>query len=181
MCIRDRVERPAWLEFTQKNVGDEGEDSDVNPGTGQTDAVNISSSPFLFVDAGLIPSPNITTTPDPSVELPIAQVGPVRSGRLLYRHIGNFYQDSCLIYASADPVVLAQIPGCATVPHTVTGGGAMLSLERLKKIQAQISKTPARFNYASNLFSDKLPARGEPVNELQEFWARLNQTKWVYD
>jgi SdrD B-like domain/Protein of unknown function (DUF3048) C-terminal domain len=174
-------EKSAWLEFAQKNVGDEGMDSDVDPATGQTDTIDVSSSSLLFWDAGLIPSTNVTPTPDPSVELPAAQVGPVRSGRLLYRHIGNFYQDSCLIYASADPVVLAQIPGCATVPHTVSGGGAMLSLERMKRIQEQISRKPSRFNYTSNLFSEEPPTGGKPVNELYEFWARLNQTKWVYD
>ena len=174
-------EKPSWLEFAQKNIGDEGTDSDVDQATGRTDAVRLSTPSLLFWDAGLILSPNMTPTPDPSVELPAAQVGPVRSGRLLYRHIGNFYQDSCLIYASADPVVLEQIPGCAVVPHTDTGGGAMLALERMKRIQEQISKKPLRFNYASNLFSEEPPAEGQPANELHEFWARLNQTKWVYD
>src|SRR5215212_5940367 len=176
-----KFEKPAWLEFAPKNMGDEAADSDTDPTTGKTDAVSIASSSFLFLDTGLVSSPNLTPTPDPSVELPAAQVGPVRSGRLLYRHIANFYQDSCLIYASADPVVLAQIPGCATVPHTVTGGGAMLSLERMKKIQAQISRKSPRFNYTSNLFSEEPPTGGQPANELHEFWARLNQTKWVYD
>jgi hypothetical protein len=174
-------EKPSWLEFARRNVGDEDTDSDVDPLTGRTDVVNITGSSLLFWDTGLVPSPNGTPAPDPSIELPVAQVGPVRSGRLLYRHIGNFYQDSCLIYASADPVVLAQIPGCATVPHSVTGGGAMLSLERMKRIQEQISRKPPRFNYASNLFSDEPPQAGKPVNELHEFWANLNQTKWVYD
>jgi DUF3048 family protein len=153
----------------------------VEPATGQTEVINVTSSSLLYWDAGLIPSSNVTPTPDPSVELPAAQVGPVRSGRLLYRHIGNFYQDSCLIYASADPIVLEQIPGCATVPHTIAGGGAMLSIERMKKIQVQISRKPPRFNYTGNLFSEDVPSGGKPVNEVHEFWARLNQTKWVYD
>jgi len=178
---RVRFEMPAGLEFASQNAGDEGSDSDADPATGRTDLINVSSS-FLFLDAGLVPSSNGTPTPDPSLELPLAQVGPVRSGRLLYRHLGNLYQDSCLIYASADPVVLAQIPGCATVPHTISGGGAMLSLERLKRIQEQVSnRRPKRFDYASNLFSEQAPTEGKPANELDEFWARLNQTKWVYD
>jgi hypothetical protein len=143
--------------------------------------VEVGSSSLLFWDAGLVISPNGAPTADPSAELPAAQIGPVRSGRLLYRHIGNFFQDSCLIYASADPVVLAQIPGCATVPHTISGGGAMLSIERMKRIQEQISRKPSKFNYASNLFSERPREEGKPVNELHEFWARLNQTKWVYD
>ena len=176
-----KFEKPAWLEFAPKNFGTEDMDSDVDPATGQTDTMNISSSTFLLVDAGLVASPNSPPTLDPSTKLPTAQVGPVRSGRLVYRHIGNFYQDSCLIYASADPVVLEQIPGCATVPHTIAGGGAMLSIERMKKIQNQISRKPPRFNYTSNLFSETPSTGGKPVNELSEFWARLNQTKWVYD
>jgi len=176
-------EKPSWLEFAQKNVGEEGTDSDVDQATGQINAVEVSraASPLLFWDAGLVSSPNMTPTPDPSVELAAEEVGPVRSGRLLYRHIGNFYQDSCLIYASADPVVLAQIPGCAVVPHTDTGGGAMLALERMKRIQEQVTRDSPRHNYASNLFSAMIPAEGQPANELHEFWARLNQSKWVYD
>jgi len=178
-------EKPAWLEFARKNVRDEGADSDVDPATGQTDPIGVLSKSLLFWDAGLVPSPNATPPPDPSVELPAAQVGPVRSGRMLYRHIGNFYQDSCLIYASADQYVLARIPGCATLPHTVTGGGAMLTVERMERIQEQVakkaSKKPLPFEYASNLFSEKPPAGGKPVSELHEYWSRLNQSKWVYD
>jgi len=174
-----KFEKPAWLEFAQINVGEEATDSDVEPETGQIGPVDVVSFSLNFWDAGLFPSPNGTATSD--AELPAAQVGPVRSGRLLYRHIGNFYQDSCLIYASADPVVLAQIPGCATVPHTVTGGGAMLSIERMQRIQEQITKDTPRHNYTGNLFSDAPPDGGQPANELHEFWARLNQTKWLYD
>jgi hypothetical protein len=91
------------------------------------------------------------------------------------------YQDSCLIYASADPVVLAQIPGCATVAHTVKGGGAMLPLERMARISEQNKKANPNFNYASNLFSEEPPPGGEPVTELREYWALLNQSKWTYD
>jgi hypothetical protein len=95
--------------------------------------------------------------------------------------MGSMYQDSCLIYASADPVVLAQIPGCATVAHTITGGGAMLPLERMARIAEQNLKANPNFNYASNLFSDQPPAGGQTVTELWEYWALLNQSKWTYD
>jgi hypothetical protein len=91
------------------------------------------------------------------------------------------YQDSCLIYASADPAVLSQIPGCATVAHTVTGGGAMLPLERMARISEQNKKANPNFNYTSNMFSDEPPAGGQPVSELREYWALLNQSKWTYD
>jgi len=174
------VIKPTWLEFTQKNVGDEDKDSDVDQASGRSDAWDISSS-LLYLDAGLIPSPNISPTPDPSATLPPPEIGPVRSGRLVYRFFGEFYQDSCLIYASADPDVLAEIPGCATVPHTARGGGAMLPLDRMHKIAKQNKEASGNFNYASNLFSDEPPAGGKPANELYEYWAYLNQSKWVYD
>jgi hypothetical protein len=95
--------------------------------------------------------------------------------------MGGMYQDSCLIYASADPDVLAQIPGCATVAHTIKGGGAMLPLERMARISEQNKKSNPNFNYSSNLFSDEPPAGGEPAVELREYWALLNQSKWTYD
>ncbi len=175
------MKKPLWLDFAQKNVGDEGTDSDADPASGRTDVINVSDSSLLFWDAGLILSSTVTPTPDPSVKLPAPQVGPIRSGRIFYKYMGRMYQDSCLIYASADPDVLSQIPGCATVAHTISGGGAMLSLERMARISEQNKKFHANFNYTSNLFSDTPPAGGKPATELREYWALLNQSKWVYD
>jgi hypothetical protein len=172
--------KPSWLEFTQKNVGDETQDSDADQATGRADALNVSAS-LLYLDAGLIPSSNLSPTPDPSAKLPNPEIGPVRSGRLVYRFLGGFYQDSCLIYASADPDVLSKIPSCATVPHTAASGGAMLPLERMHRIAAQNGEGKSNFNYTSNLFSDEPPTGGKPAQELYEYWARLNQSKWIYD
>lgn len=175
------VEKPSWLEFSPKHVGEEAMDSDVDPISGQTDTIDVSSNSLLFWDAGLVPSSEATPTPDPSATLPPAEVGPIRSGRIFYKYMGAMYQDSCLIYASADPAVLREIPGCATVAHTVTGGGAMLPLERMARISEQNKKFNPNFNYTSNLFSEKSPAGGVPAVELREYWALLNQSKWVYD
>ena len=174
------IKKPAWSEFTQKNLGTENQDSDVDQATGRTETVDVASS-ILYLDAGLVLPPNSLPPLDSSSKLPPAEVGPVRSGRLVYRYIGAFYQYSCLIYASADPVVLAQIPDCATVPHTTAGGGAMLPLERMKRVAQQNSEKRTVFNYSSNLFSDQPPANGVPAVELHEYWALLNQSKWVYD
>ena len=173
--------KPAWLEFTKKNVGDDANDSDVDQGSGRTQAIDISTSSSLLWDAGLVTAPNMTPTPDPSISLPAAEVGPIRSGRIFYKYMGKMYQDSCLIYASADPEVLAQIPGCATVAHTIKGGGAMLPLERMARISEQNKKFHANFNYASYLFSDEAPPGGVPATELQEYWALLNQSRFTYD
>jgi hypothetical protein len=175
------IEKPDWLEFARKNVGNEATDSDVDQASGWIEAVDVSDSSLLFWDAGLVPSSVIAPTPDPSVELPAAEVGPIRSGRIFYKYMGAMYQDSCLIYASADPEVLSQIPGCATVAHTDKGGGAMLPLERMARISEQNKKFNPNFNYASNLFSEEPSNEGEPAIELREYWALLNQSKWKYD
>jgi hypothetical protein len=83
---------PPEMQFDQKDVGAEENDSDVDPGTGRTDAVDITSS-FLHVDVGLIP----LVVPPPSSSLPLAKVGPVRSGRLFYSDIAAVFTDSCFL------------------------------------------------------------------------------------
>ena len=177
---RVEFKRPSWLEFAQKNVGEESQDSDVDLATGRSDAFRVAST-LLYLDAGLIPAPGRVPPPDLSSDLPAAEVGPVRSGRLVYRYIGASYQNSCLIFASADEEVLPQLPPCATVAHTDIGGGAMLAIERMKRIAEQNSRNQRPFNYTGNRFSDVPPPGGEPAAELQEHWAYLNQSKWVYD
>lgn len=172
--------KPSWLEFAQKNVGEEGQDSDVDQVTGRSDTLDVTSN-LLYLDAGLIPHPGQVPPPDLSSDLPAAEVGPVRSGRLVYRHIGASYQNSCLIFASADEEVLPQLPPCATVAHTDIGGGAMLSIARMKRIAEQNSQNQRSFNYTGNAFSDVPPPGGEPALELHEYWAYLNQSRWVYD
>lgn len=168
--------KPTWLEFTEKDAGPEDQDSDVNQVSGQTDSLNIPTSHRLL-DAGLVTSGTDITTQDPTVELPAAEIGPIRSGRLHYRYLSSFYPQNCLIYASASPEVLAQIPGpCATAPR-----GAMLDIDRMKRIAEQNTESSIGFNYASNLYSHEPPAGGEPALELREFWAFLNQSKWEYD
>ena len=175
------VKKPSWLDFAQKNVGDDATDSDMDPASGRTDTIDVSNSALFSGDAGLVPSSSVRPTPDPSVKLPAAQVGPIRSGRIFYQYMVKMYQDSCLIYASADPDVLSQIPGCATVAHTISGGGAMLALARMVRISEQNKNFHANFNYTSNLFSEQPPAGGKPATELREYWALLNQSKWMYD
>jgi hypothetical protein len=131
------------------------------------------------LDAGLILRPN--SVPPSAFPMPPAEVGPVRSGRLVYRYIGAFYQNSCLIFASADEEVLPYLPACATVAHTDVGGGAMLAIDRMKRIAEQNARNQTNFNYASNLFTDEPPAGSVPATELDEYWALLNQSKWMYD
>ncbi len=174
--------KPSYLDFTLQNVGDENQDSDADPLTGKTELISVDKDSLLW-DAGLYikeavgpPTPDTKNDPKP-------QVGPVRSGRLLYAYIGGFYQDSCLIDAFASPEVLVKIPHCSYVAHEDSGGGSMLEIERLKAIaEDNMRHTASRpFNYTSNVYSDKVPTGGLPASQINIFFANLNQSGWSYD
>ena len=171
---------PEWLNFTSQNVGDENADSDPDQSSGRAEA-DVHAS-LHYLDAGLIPSETAKPNPSDSVSMPIAEVGPIRSGRMLYADIGGFFRNSCLIYAFASPEVLELIPQCVFVPHDEASGGAMMSLERMKKI-AEDNKRLTRndFNYSGNLFTEEAPPGGVPADQINVYVALLNQSGWTYD
>lgn len=171
---------PNWLQFTSQNVGDENADSDADPLSGRADA-DVNST-LLTLDAGLIAIEDLIPTPEEGYQPPKAQVGPVRSGRLLYADIAGFFQDSCLIYAFASAEVLEKIPKCSFVTHEDAGGGSMLPLERMQAIAEDNRRhTAGGFNYASNLFSEEIPTGGVDADEIDVYVALLNQSGWTYD
>ena len=171
---------PANMALTTLNAGDEKLDSDFDSATNRTSLINITGND-LTQDAGLILSDTFPT-PDP-LYLPTSQVGPVRSGRLLYAHIGGFFQNSCLIYAFASPEVLEKIPQCAFVTHEISGGGYMLGIEEMKEIARQNKRKTGDvdFNYASNVYSEEPPEGGLPASKINVYISYLNQSGWVYD
>lgn len=168
--------KPPGMEFAQKDVGGEDQDSDVDQVMGRSDALDVTSS-LLSVDAGMIPR----TIPPPAAELPPAKVGPVRSGRLIYADIAAFFPDSCLIYAFASAEVLVHLPQCAFVQHDIQGGGYMLGIPEMIQY-AQDSKQPGQeIDYASNMYTAKAPEGGVDASKLHVFIAWLNQSAWKYD
>ncbi len=173
---------PAYLEFTKPNAGDGDHDSNVDPATGKTPPILLRVNDLSW-DSGLVPNPTVgMPTPDPA-STPKPQVGPVRSGRLLYAYIQRFFQDSCLLYAFASPEVLAKIPHCSFVAHEDSGGGSMLEIDRMKAIAEDNMRhnTSRPFDYASNLFSDRVPSGGYPASQIKVFFANLDQSGWSYD
>ena len=174
--------KPKYLDFTQANIGDDGHDSDADPASGRTQTISVTKDDLSW-DAGLVPNDAyVAPTPDLKTD-PKAEIGPVRSGRLLYAHIANFFQDSCLIDAFASPEVLVKIPKCSFVTHEVNAGGSMLGLDRFHAIADENMKhsTDKPFNYASNIFSDQIPSGGVPASQLNVDYASLNQSSWTYD
>ena len=168
--------KPDGMEFTQRDVWNEEQDSDVDPATGWTDALAVSAS-ILDVDAGLIP----LNVPVSTSELPPAKVGPVRSGRLVYADIAAFFPDSCLIYAFASAEVLVELPKCAFVYHDIQGGGYMLDINEMIQYTKDNKKTDEKIDYSSNVYSNPPPAGGADASRLDEYIAWLNQSAWVYD
>ena len=170
--------KPPEMEFAQKDVGEEEKDSDVDQATGRTKVLEITSS-FLHLDAGLIPLTQ--SVPLPASGVPPAQVGPVRSGRLVYADIAAFFPDSCLIYASASPEVLAHLPYCAFVEHNIQGGGYMLGIPEMVQLVKDRKQPGQEIDYSSNVYSAVAPEGGVDTSKLHVYIAWLNQSAWAYD
>ena len=168
--------KPNGMEFVQKDAGNEEEDSDVDPASGWSDALDVAAS-VPDLDAGLI----LLQAPPPTSDLPPAQVGPVRSGRLVYADIAGFFDDSCLIYAYASSEVLVELPKCAFVDHNIQGGGYMLNISDMMQLASERKAPRMRDRYASNTYSAEPPEGGEPASRLDVYIAWLNQSAWVYD
>ncbi len=174
--------KPAGFNFSVTDVGDESADSDADSSTGRTrSTVRVEADSFVW-DAGLVASAEKIAQANVAESLPDAQVGPVRSGRLVYADIAAFYQNSCLIYAFASEEVLEKLPKCSFVAHEVQGGGFMMELERLREVaEDHARKKSTQFYYVSNMFAEAPPAGGLPALHIDEYWAFLNQSGWDYD
>ncbi|MFZ5909044.1 MAG: SdrD B-like domain-containing protein [Chloroflexota bacterium] len=170
-------EAPPGMSFTVPDSGDDDRDSDADPSSGKTARILIQADTRRW-DAGLVLDEPVSPS---SAELPKAEVGPVRSGRLLYGHIAGFFQDSCLIYAFASKEVLELIPKCSFVAHQDAGGGSMLEITRMEAIARENWKLDTEFNYASNLFDETPPQGGSPASQVEVYFAVINQSGWQYD
>jgi len=169
--------RPDWARFTAQDAGEESLDSDPDPVTGRADALTSTSSRAL--DAGLFPEAGLTA--DPAL-MPLAQVGPIRSGRLVYGYIADSFQNSCLIFAGASGEVLERLPVCHLVFHQLAGGGYMLDISQMLAFAADNQRAKgSKFDYNSNIYSDQPPSAGVPAASLQVYIAYLNQSAWLYD
>lgn len=170
------VTKPQGMEFTSRDAWREDQDSDVDPVSGQTGPLDVSSS-LLSVDAGLI----VLDRPVLASELPPAKVGPVRSGRLVYADIAAFLPESCLIYAFASSEVLVELPQCAFVHHDIQGGGYMLDIDEMIQHTKGNRSSDQPIDYSSNVYSSEPPAGGVEASRLHVYTAWLNQSAWVYD
>ena len=153
--------RPANLMFVPPDLTDDARDSDADPVTGRA-SVDLMTED-LTIDAGLFTSNGAGTETVPAGELPLAQVGPIRSGRLIYRHLARYFQDSCLIFAYASPEVLERLPQCAVVFHQIQGGGYMLDLSELWSVAKQNQRrSHTELDYSGYDFGETPAPGGHP-------------------
>lgn len=186
-------EKIKGLDFTTPDVKFDNQDSDVNPLTGLTGVIRPSST-NLDWDAGYAKL-QTTTEPTSTLEsgtpapqaldnvrlLPPADIGPIRSMRLPYGKIGKFFQGGCIVSASGDPSVLAQVPGCKYVYGDDTNvNGALLDITELQAL-AEKNKTSYPINYSGNVFDATPPDGGTPADQLNVLWNWQNQSLFQYD
>jgi len=101
---------------------------------------------------------------------------------LIYRNIAAYFENSCLIYASASPEVLARLPKCHMVFHQLSGGGYMMNISEMEEVALQNRREKvSHFDYASNLYRAQRPAVGVPASQLNVYIALQNQSGWYYD
>jgi hypothetical protein len=126
---------------------------------------------------------NTQTSPGAAQQTAGAQVGPVRSGRLPYVYIRDFFQNSCLVYASAAEQLRARLRGCAMVFGSDSNdiNSAMLDVTRLQKIAEQNQRAYPQFNYSGNLFDASAQGKGLPARQIDVYYSLLNQARWQYD
>jgi hypothetical protein len=179
---RLEFEAPEGMEFAPWDLGNEDSDSDANPADGMTEPFEAVHG-SLDLDAGMQPNAELESATQGAAVLPKAEVGPVRSGRLLYAYLGRAYTNSCLIYAFASPEILGKLPHCAFVSHEDANGGEMISLERMRRVaEDNMRHTASRaFDYSSNLYSEVPSPGGFPGSRLDVFFGNINQSAWVYD
>lgn len=172
--------RPPDLAFTSQNSGPDDIDSDADPATGRASIDLVSDT--LTLDAGLIPASEAALTPPAGYSPPAAQVGPIRSGRLIYQYIAHYFQNSCLIFGSASPEVLVHLPQCLIVFHELAGGGFMLDLNEFRSVALSNARNKgSSLDYSANVFAEAPPQGGMQANSLRVYIAYQNQSAWLYD
>ena len=174
--------RPEDLRFVQPDAGDDGVDSDADPTSGLAQCGSQRRRPQHRCRL----CPGRAKRPVPmtlDAQLPLAQVGPIRSGRLIYRHLARTFQDSCLIYASASPEVLSRLPHCAVVFHQIQGGGFMLDLDELWSVARDNQRKSKARNRLWHISIRRSAGSGRTIQHRNcaSISSYQNQSGWYYD
>lgn len=184
---RLHIQIPNGFSLTQANAGDDSIDSDADPRTGQTELITFQQT-NLTLDFGLLwnsPPSTSGTNAKPGlsgIEQPQdSGLAGVRSGREAYVPIANTFPNGCLVAASKSADVNLRI--CRNVfgtnPQDINSAG--LSVSQLRAL-AEANRNPqSPPNYSGNTFDPLPPPGGQAANQINIFYAYLNQARWIYD
>ena len=110
-------------------------------------------------------------------------IGPIRSGRLPYAYVRDFFRSSCLVYAGATYQIRDKLRGCSMIygSDSTDINSAMLDVTKLKSLAETNFRQGDDFNYSGNKFVETLPANGEPALQMDIYYSLLNQGRWKFD
>lgn len=145
------------------------------------DPLALNPDPNATPTETLVPFDNGQTNTGDSQSTGLS-IGPVRSGRLPWAYIRDFFQNSCLVYAGATVQIRNKLKGCGIVYGSDASdiNSAMVSIDHLKDLALK-NADANNFNYTGNLFSETPPVGGLPANNMDVFYSFLNQSKWELD
>lgn len=107
-------------------------------------------------------------------------IGPVRSGRLGYEQIKDFYPGALLFIRSASPEVAQELTDMIIVyaDDTQDVNSAALSLSELRALDVPDAVPSA---YAGLVFNRRPPTRGKPAPSVSIIYNLFDQIEWTYD
>lgn len=117
---------------------------------------------------------------NPKLDRDSTIIGPVRSGRVGYEQIKDFFPGGLLFIRSASPQVAEQLTGIIVVyaSDVQDVNSATLSMADLEALDVP-SAGPA--DYTSLVFEDRPPAGGAPAPSLSIIYNLYDQIEWTYD
>jgi Protein of unknown function (DUF3048) C-terminal domain/Protein of unknown function (DUF3048) N-terminal domain len=123
---------------------------------------------------------NRVLSDNPKLDRDSTIIGPVRSGRVGYEQIKDFFPGGLLFIRSASPQVAEQLTDIIVVyaSDVQDVNSATLSMADLEALDVP-SAGPA--DYTSLVFEDRPPAGGAPAPSLSIIYNLYDQIEWTYD
>lgn len=117
---------------------------------------------------------------DPELDPDSTIIGPVRSGRVGYEQIKDFFPGGILFIRSASPEVAQQLTDIVIVyaSDTQDVNSATLSYSELAALDVPTTEPS---DYAGLVFQDRPPSGGAPAPSLSIIYNLYDQIEWTYD
>jgi hypothetical protein len=116
----------------------------------------------------------------PYLDVDSTIIGPVRSGRVGYEQIKDFFPGGLLFIRSASPEVAEQLTDIIVVyaSDTQDVNSATLSMADLDALDVPTAEPE---DYASLVFADRPPLGGTPAPSISIIYNLYDQIEWTYD